>query len=158
MKLPYDTHLEWAGEINQLNEATGRLVLIIPITLLVIAMLVYSSVKNWKDMLIVLGGIPVACTGGILALLITRTHFSISAAMGFISIFGIAVQDALIVVTYAQRLWDEGHGLEAGGARGGRAAPAPGAHDDLRGDAGADARPRCRTASAPTRRSRWPSS
>ena len=114
VKLPYDTHLEWAGEINQLNEATGRLALIIPITLLVIAMLVYSSVKNWRDMLIVLGGIPVACCGGILALLITRTNFSISAAMGFISIFGIAVQDALIVVTYAQRMWDEGHGLEEG--------------------------------------------
>ncbi len=114
VKLPYDTHLEWAGEINQLNEATGRLILIIPVTLLVIAMLVYSSVKNWKDMLIVLGGIPVACTGGILALLVTRTNFSISAAMGFISIFGISVQDALIVVTYAQRLWDDGHGLEIG--------------------------------------------
>jgi cobalt-zinc-cadmium resistance protein CzcA len=114
VKLPYDTHLEWAGEINQLNEATGRLILIIPITLLVIAMLVYSSVKNWKDLFIVLGGIPVACTGGILALLVTRTNFSISAAMGFISIFGIAVQDALIVVTYAQRLWDEGMGLEEG--------------------------------------------
>jgi cobalt-zinc-cadmium resistance protein CzcA len=114
VKLPYDTHLEWAGEINQLNEATGRLMIIIPITLLVIAMLVYSSVKNWKDMLIVLGGIPVACSGGILALLITRTHFSISAAMGFISIFGISVQDALIVVTYAQRLWDDGLGLEEG--------------------------------------------
>ena len=114
VKLPYDTHLEWAGEINQLNEATGRLMIIIPITLLVIAMLVYSSVKNWKDMLIVLGGIPVACSGGILALLATRTHFSISAAMGFISIFGISVQDALIVVTYAQRLWDDGCGLEEG--------------------------------------------
>ncbi|HZL17826.1 MAG TPA: CusA/CzcA family heavy metal efflux RND transporter, partial [Polyangia bacterium] len=114
VKLPYDTHLEWAGEINQLNEATGRLILIIPITLLVIAMLVYSSVKNWKDMLIVLAGIPVACTGGILALLITRTNFSISAAMGFISIFGVSIQDALLVVTYAQRLWNEGHGLEEG--------------------------------------------
>ncbi len=114
VKLPYDTHLEWAGEINQLNEATGRLTIIIPITLLVIAMLVYSSVKNWKDMLIVLAGIPVACTGGILALLITRTHFSISAAMGFISIFGVSIQDALLVVTYAQRLWNEGHGLEEG--------------------------------------------
>jgi cobalt-zinc-cadmium resistance protein CzcA len=114
VKLPYDTHLEWAGEINQLHEATSRLVLIIPITLLVIAMIVYSSVKNGKDTLIVLGGIPVACTGGLLALLVTRTNFSISAAMGFISIFGIAVQDSLIVVTYAQRLWQEGHGLEEG--------------------------------------------
>jgi heavy metal efflux system protein len=114
VKLPYDTHLEWAGEINQLNETTGRLSIIIPLTLLVIAMLVYSSVKDWRDMLIVIGGIPVACAGGILALLVARTNFSISAAMGFISIFGISVQDALIVVTYAQRLWREGHGLEEG--------------------------------------------
>jgi cobalt-zinc-cadmium resistance protein CzcA len=114
VKLPYDTHLEWAGEINQLHEATGRLAIIIPITLLVIAMLVYSSVRNWKDMLIVLAGIPMASSGGILALLLTHTHFSISAAMGFISIFGISVQDALIVVTYAQRLWEEGLGLEEG--------------------------------------------
>ena len=88
--------------------------IIIPLTLLLIAFLVYSSVKNWKDMLIVLAGIPVACPGGVLALLVTHTHFSISAAMGFISIFGIAIQDALIVVTYAQRLWDEGADLEEG--------------------------------------------
>ncbi|HVZ86093.1 MAG TPA: CusA/CzcA family heavy metal efflux RND transporter [Polyangia bacterium] len=114
VKLPYDTHLEWAGEINQLNETTGRLAFIIPLTLLVIAMLVFSSVRSWKDTCIVLGGIPVACAGGILALLIARTNFSISAAMGFISIFGISVQDALIVVTYAQRLWNEGLGLEEG--------------------------------------------
>jgi heavy metal efflux system protein len=114
VKLPYDTHLEWAGEINQLNETTGRLALIIPLTLLVIALLVYSAVKSWKDTLIVLGGIPVACAGGILALLVAHTNFSISAAMGFISIFGIAVQDALIVVTYAQGLWKSGHGLEEG--------------------------------------------
>jgi cobalt-zinc-cadmium resistance protein CzcA len=87
---------------------------IIPLTLILITFLVYVTVKNWVDTLIVLGGIPVACTGGILALLITRTHFSISAAMGFISIFGIAIQDALIVVTYAQRLWDDGHGLAEG--------------------------------------------
>jgi cobalt-zinc-cadmium resistance protein CzcA len=114
VRLPYDTHLEWAGEINQLNETTGRLFVIIPITLLLIAFLAYSSVKNWIDMLIVLAGIPVACSGGVVALLVTGTHFSISAAMGFISIFGIAIQDALIVVTYAQRLWAEGETLEHG--------------------------------------------
>jgi cobalt-zinc-cadmium resistance protein CzcA len=114
VKLPYDTHLEWAGEINQLNETTSRLMIIIPITLLIIAFLVYSSVKNATDMLIVLAGLPVACSGGVLALFITGTHFSISAAMGFISILGIAIQDSLIVVTYAQRLWEEGMGLEEG--------------------------------------------
>jgi cobalt-zinc-cadmium resistance protein CzcA len=105
VKLPYDTHLEWGGEINELKDAMGRLKIIIPLTLLLIAFLVYSAVKNWVDMLVVLLGIPVACAGGILALLVTHTNFSVSAAMGFISIFGIAIQDSLIVVTYFQRLW-----------------------------------------------------
>jgi cobalt-zinc-cadmium resistance protein CzcA len=114
VKLPYDTHLEWAGEINQLNETTSRLFVIIPVTLLLIAFLVFSSVKNWVDMLIVLAGIPVACSGGVMALLLTSTHFSISAAMGFISIFGIAIQDSLIVVTYTQKLWEDGADLEEG--------------------------------------------
>ena len=106
--LPYDTHLEWAGEINELNEAMDRLVIIIPITLLLIAFLSYTAVKNWVDTLIVLIDIPVACTGGVLALLVTGIHFSVSAAMGFISIFGIAI----LVVTYFQRLREvEGHSI-----------------------------------------------
>jgi cobalt-zinc-cadmium resistance protein CzcA len=104
--LPYDTHLEWGGEINELNEAMGRLILIIPLTLLIIGFLVFTAVKNWVDTLIVVVSIPVACTGGVLALLITSINFSVSAAMGFISIFGIAIQDAILVVTYFQRLRD----------------------------------------------------
>jgi cobalt-zinc-cadmium resistance protein CzcA len=113
VKLPYDTHLEWAGEINELKEANARLSLIIPLTLIIIGFLVYSAVKTWIDTLIVIVSIPVACTGGVLALLLTRVNFSVSAAMGFISIFGIAVQDAILVVTYFQRLRNvEGHGVE----------------------------------------------
>jgi cobalt-zinc-cadmium resistance protein CzcA len=69
--LPYDSHLEWAGEINQLKEAEDRLKVILPITLLLIAFLVYSAVKNWVDTLIVFVNIPVATAGGVLALLIT---------------------------------------------------------------------------------------
>lgn len=114
VQLPYDTHLEWAGEMDQLNGTASRLKWVIPVTLLLIAFLVFSSVKNLWDTLIVLAGIPVACAGGVVALLVTRTHLSISAAMGFISIFGIAVQDALIVVTHAQRLWAEGASAEEG--------------------------------------------
>jgi cobalt-zinc-cadmium resistance protein CzcA len=111
--LPYDTHLEWAGEINELKEANARLAVIIPLTLLLIGFLVYSAVKTWIDTLIVIVSIPVACTGGVLALLLTRMNFSVSAAMGFISIFGIAIQDAILVVTYFQRLHDvEGHSVE----------------------------------------------
>ena len=114
IRLPAESHLEWSGEINEFNEAKGRLTIIIPLTLLLIAFLTYAAVKNWVDTLIVLVNIPVACTGGLLALLITREPFSVSAAMGFISIFGIAIQDAILVVTYAQRKWAEGNSLEEG--------------------------------------------
>jgi cobalt-zinc-cadmium resistance protein CzcA len=104
VKLPYDTHLEWGGEINQLEEATSRLKMVVPITLVLIAFLVYSAVKHWLDTVIVFLNIPVACAGGILSLFINGVHFSVSAAMGFISIFGIATQDAILVVTYFKRL------------------------------------------------------
>ncbi|HZR08632.1 MAG TPA: CusA/CzcA family heavy metal efflux RND transporter [Myxococcales bacterium] len=114
IKLPYDTHLEWAGEADQMREAAGRLSIVIPLTLVLIAFLVYSAVGGARDMLVVLLSIPVACTGGVIALFVTRTHLSISAAMGFVSIFGIAVQDAIIVVTYARRMWGEGHSLAEG--------------------------------------------
>ena len=139
VKLPYDTHLEWAGEINQLNEATGRLALIIPLTLLVIAMLVYSSVKNWKDMLIVLAGIPVACTGGILAL----DHH----ADELLDLGGDGVHLDLRRLDPGRApgghlraaALERGARPGRGGPRGGRALAAPGPHDHLRGDAGADA-------------------
>jgi heavy metal efflux system protein len=104
---PYDTRIEWGGEINELHEAEGRLTLIVPLTILLITFLTYSAVKTWGDTVLVLMNIPVACTGGVAALLLTRVNFSVSAAMGFISIFGIAVQDAILVVTYFQRLRDQ---------------------------------------------------
>jgi cobalt-zinc-cadmium resistance protein CzcA len=104
VKLPYDTHLLWGGQMNEMRDAMGRLMIIIPLTLLLIGMLVYAAVHTWYDTAIVLLSIPVACTGGVLALLITRINFSVSAAMGFISIFGVAIQDAILVVTYFQRL------------------------------------------------------
>lgn len=112
VRLPLETHLEWAGEINELKDVMGRLQVMIPLTLLIIAFLVYAAVKHWMDMLIVLIDIPVAITGGVLALLATGTHFSASAAMGFVSIFGIAVQDALLMVTYFQQVHRQGASIE----------------------------------------------
>jgi heavy metal efflux system protein len=97
-----------------MREAAARLAVIIPLALALIAFLVYTAVGGFRDMLIVLLSIPVACSGGVLALFVTGMHLSISAAMGFISIFGIAVQDAIIVVTYAHRMWSEGHSLDDG--------------------------------------------
>jgi cobalt-zinc-cadmium resistance protein CzcA len=104
VKLPYDTHLVWSGEIAELDSAEARLMVIVPITILAIAFLIYFAVKGWINLLIVLIDIPLACTGGVLALLATGMHFSQSAAIGFVSVFGIAVQDALLMVTYFQQL------------------------------------------------------
>ena len=112
VKLPYDTHLEWAGQINEYGEAMDRFLIIIPLTFLIIGILVYSAVKTWIDTVIVLLSIPVACAGGVFALVLTRINFSVSAAMGFISIFGIAIQDAILVVTYYQRLRMDGETIE----------------------------------------------
>jgi cobalt-zinc-cadmium resistance protein CzcA len=100
-------HFEWSGEMNELAEAKSRLAFIIPATLLLIAVLVYTSVRSFRDTCVVLLNIPVACAGGILALFVTRLNFSVSAAMGFVSVFGIAIQDALLVVSYFQRLREE---------------------------------------------------
>jgi cobalt-zinc-cadmium resistance protein CzcA len=100
----YGKRLEWSGEINELREAQHRLLYIVPLTLILIALLVYAAVKLWLDLLVVLIDIPLACTGALVALLVTRTNFSVSAAMGFLSIFGIAIQDAILVVTYFQQM------------------------------------------------------
>ena len=113
IKKPYNQHFEWEGEIQELHSVEARLMLIIPLTVLLISFLTYTAVGNWMDTLIVLIDIPVACSGGVLALLIAQLHFSVSAAMGFVSIFGIAIQDAILVVTYFQRLRHvEGHSIE----------------------------------------------
>ena len=112
LRLPPETHLVWAGTINELKEAEDRLAFILPITLLLIGFLVYSAVRHWAATLIVLVEIPVACTGGILALMVARENLSVSAAMGFISIFGIAVQDALLMVTYFQQKYAAGASIE----------------------------------------------
>jgi len=116
--LPYDTHFEWAGEINELKDAERRLMLIVPITLALIALLAYGAVRSVPETIIVLLTIPVACSGGILALLLTGINVSVSAAMGFISIFGIAIQDGILVCSYTQNFWRAGAGLEEGIRRG----------------------------------------
>ena len=114
VKIPYGTRLDWAGEINELHEAEGRLLVIIPITIGLIAFLVFSAVKDWLFTAVVLLNIPVACAGGLLALHFTGINVSVSAAMGFVSIFGVAIQDAILMVTYAQTQWSEGRSVEEG--------------------------------------------
>lgn len=80
-----------------------------PIALLLITAVLYAATASLIDTFIIMAQIPVACLGGILALIFTGTPFSVSAAVGFISIFGTAVMDGILLSFYIRQLWDEGH-------------------------------------------------
>ena len=109
VKLPQGVHLEWAGEYGELQAANRRLMVVVPFALLLIAGVLYGATTSMIDTFIILAQIPVACLGGILGLIVTGTPFSVSAAVGFISIFGIATMDGILLSFYIRKLWDEGH-------------------------------------------------
>jgi cobalt-zinc-cadmium resistance protein CzcA len=109
VKLPEGVRLEWAGEYGELRQAIHRLEIIVPFSLVLIAAVLYGATYSWIDTFIIMAQVPVACLGGILALLVTGIPFSVSVAVGFISIFGIAVMDGILLSTYIRQLWDQGH-------------------------------------------------
>jgi cobalt-zinc-cadmium resistance protein CzcA len=109
VQLPEGVHLEWAGEYGELRQAMRRLEIVVPFSLVLIAAVLYGATYSWIDTFVVMAQVPVACLGGILALLIAGIPFSVSAALGFISIFGIAVMDGILLSTYIRQLWDQGH-------------------------------------------------
>jgi cobalt-zinc-cadmium resistance protein CzcA len=109
---PQDYRYEWHGEIRQLREEQQRLLVIVPVSLLLILFVLYNALSSIKDALLILVAVPFALVGGVLALIITGTHFSISAAVGFLSVFGVAILDSTILITYIRQLRLEGLGLE----------------------------------------------
>jgi cobalt-zinc-cadmium resistance protein CzcA len=106
--LPSGYHLEWAGELDNLNNAVARLEVVVPISLLVILLLLYANFGSIRDSLLAFSAIPMAIIGGVLALALTGTAFSISSAIGFVALFGIAVMDGILVVTTYNQAVDEG--------------------------------------------------
>ncbi len=98
--LPPGYHLIWAGEFGDLQEAKKRLEIIVPISLVLILGLLYTLFNNLRDCLLALAGIPDAIVGGILALYVSGLHFSISAAIGFVSLFGVSVMDGILMITF----------------------------------------------------------
>jgi cobalt-zinc-cadmium resistance protein CzcA len=109
VRLPEGIHLDWAGEYNELQQANRRLAIVIPLTLLLVLGILYAATLSVVNTLILMAQIPLACLGGVLGLVITGTPFSISAAVGFISIFAIAIMDGLILNFYIRQLWEEGY-------------------------------------------------
>ena len=100
VKLPPGYRIVWAGEFENLQNAQARLAVVVPISLLLIFILLYGLFNSLRDSLLVLAGIPFAAGGGVLALYLTGLHFSISAAVGFISLFGVSVINGILIMTY----------------------------------------------------------
>lgn len=100
VKLPSGYRTVWAGEFGQLQEAKERLAVIVPITIVLILGLLYSLFNRLLECLLTLSGIPFAAAGGVLALWVSGLNFSISAGIGFISLFGVSVMNGILLMTY----------------------------------------------------------
>jgi cobalt-zinc-cadmium resistance protein CzcA len=100
VKLPTGYRIEWAGEFEELQLAKQRLAAIVPISLALILALLYSLFNSLRDSLLALAGIPFSIAGGVLALYVTGLDLSISAAIGFVSLFGVSVMNGILVITY----------------------------------------------------------
>jgi cobalt-zinc-cadmium resistance protein CzcA len=100
IKLPSGYRMVWAGEFGQLQEAKERLEIIVPLTLVLIVGLLYALFNSLRDCLLVLFGIPFAIAGGLSALFVSGLNFSVSAAIGFVSLFGVSVMNGILVLTY----------------------------------------------------------
>jgi heavy metal efflux system protein len=108
VKLPAGYRIDWAGEFDWLQQAKRRLLIIIPITLALIMVLLYMLFNSWRDSALALLGLPFAIGGGILGLYVSGLDFSISAAIGFISLFGVAVMSGILIINGYYRVLAHG--------------------------------------------------
>ncbi len=114
VQLPPGSRLEWVGEFGNLQDAIKRLSIVVPISLALIAMLIWFNFGSVVDTILTMSVIPMAVFGGIVGLVLTGIPFSVSAAIGFIALFGISVMDGIIILSQYNQLIDEG--MERGAA------------------------------------------
>jgi heavy metal efflux system protein len=110
VKLPIGYRVTWAGEFEELQQAKARLEIIVPISLLMILVLLYGLFNSLRDSLMTLAGIPFSAGGGIIALYFSGLDFSISAAVGFVSLFGVSVMNGILIMTYYNEVKASGMG------------------------------------------------
>jgi heavy metal efflux system protein len=108
VQLPPGSHLEWVGEFGNLQDAIRRLSIVVPISLALIAVLIWFNFGSVVDTILTMSVIPMAVFGGIVGLLLAGIPFSVSAAIGFIALFGISVMDGIIILSQYNQLIDEG--------------------------------------------------
>ncbi|MGO9426210.1 MAG: efflux RND transporter permease subunit [Steroidobacteraceae bacterium] len=106
--LPTGYRILWAGEFEDLQTAQKRLAVFVPMSLMLILVLLYSLFNSVRDSLLALAGIPFAVAGGVIALFVTGLPFSVSAAIGFVSLLGVSVMNGILVLTYFNELHKQG--------------------------------------------------
>ena len=109
VKLPVGYHLDWAGEYESQQRSSRRLEIVLPITVLIIFMILYGMFSSFKWALLILCNVAVAPVGGLLALLISGTHFSVSSGVGFLALFGVSVQTGIIMLEYINQMRVNGY-------------------------------------------------
>ncbi|MCS6804851.1 MAG: CusA/CzcA family heavy metal efflux RND transporter [Acidobacteriota bacterium] len=112
VSLPAGYYLEWGGQFENLQRATQRLAVIVPLTLLVIFVILYMAFGSVRLALLIYLNVPMALTGGIFALMVRGMPFSISAGIGFIALFGVAVLNGIVMVTFISQLREQGLSLD----------------------------------------------
>jgi cobalt-zinc-cadmium resistance protein CzcA len=112
LKLPAGYWMEWGGQFEQLQSATNRLMIVVPMALLLIFVLLFLAFGTAKDALLIYTGVPLALTGGILALWLRGIPLSISAGVGFIALSGVAVLNGVVVISFIRRLRSVGKPLQ----------------------------------------------
>lgn len=108
LELPSGWYTEWSGQFENLQAATQRLSLLLPLILLLIFIMLYTAFDSWKLACLIYLNVPLATTGGILALFLRGYPFSISAGVGFIALFGVAVLNGVVLVSYIHQLEEKG--------------------------------------------------
>ena len=111
VKLPTGYKLEWAGEYASQKRSSRRLMIVLPITILIIFIILYSMFHSAKWATLILVNVAMAPIGGLIALLLTRTHFSVSSGVGFLALFGVSVQTGIIMLEYMNQLRVNGHNV-----------------------------------------------
>ncbi len=109
VKLPPGYSLDWAGEYASQQRSTRRLLIVLPITILIIFIILYSMFGSAKWAGLILANVAMAPIGGLIALLLTGTHFSVSSGVGFLALFGVSVQTGIIMLEYMNQLRVNGH-------------------------------------------------
>jgi heavy metal efflux system protein len=118
VKLPPGYTIDWAGEYENQKRSERRLLLVLPFTILLIYIILYTMFKSVKWALLILTNVAMARIGGLLALLITHTHFSVSSGVGFLALFGVSVQTGVIMVEYINQLRARGYAIEEAAVEG----------------------------------------